>query len=56
MLTKLRRLGWFAAIAGLMGSAMFAGCEIAKGKWGCALLAGAVMVALAVALALKLCQ
>jgi len=39
-----------------MGSALFAGCEVARSKWGCALLAGAVMVAAAVALVLKLTQ
>lgn len=56
MLSNLRRAGWFAAVAGLLGSAMFAGCEVAKSKWGCALAAGIVMVAAAVLLVLKLCQ
>ncbi|HOQ98205.1 MAG TPA: hypothetical protein PLJ35_05235 [Anaerolineae bacterium] len=56
MLAKLKRLGWFATVAALMGSAMYAGCEVAHGRWGCALLAGAGAVAAAVLLVLKLGQ
>lgn len=47
---------WGACVAALMGSALFAGCEVARSKWGCAILAGAVMVAAAVALVLKVTQ
>ena len=49
MLGKYRRWGWCACVAALMGGALFAGCEVARSKWGCALLAGAVMVAAAIA-------
>jgi len=56
MLTRARRFGWFATVAALMGSAMYAGCEVTQRKWGCALLAGAGAVAAAVLLVLKLGQ
>lgn len=50
MLAKLKRLGWFATVAALMGSAMYAGCEVTQGRWGCAIVAGIVMVATAAVL------
>lgn len=56
MLAKYRRWGWCACVAALMGSALYAGCEVARSRWGCAILAGIVMVAAAVALTLKLTQ
>jgi hypothetical protein len=56
MLAKYRRFAWCACVAALMGSALFAGCEVARSRWGCAIAAGAVMVAAAVLLVLKLTQ
>lgn len=56
MLGKYRRWAWVGCVVALMGSALYAGCEVAKSRWGCALLAGAVMVLAAAALVVKLTQ
>jgi hypothetical protein len=56
MLAKYRRWGWLCCLGALACSAMYAGCEVAKSKWGCALLAGAVMVGAAALLVVKLTQ
>jgi len=54
MLTRARRFGWFATVAALMGSAMYAGCEVTRKRWGCAIAAGIVMVATAAVLVARL--
>lgn len=54
MPSKLKRIGWFATVAALMGSAMYVGCEVAQGRWGCAIVAGIVMVATAAVLVARL--
>ncbi len=56
MLGKYRRWAWCACDAALMGSALYAGCEVAQGDWAAAVANGVVMVGTAAALVLKLTQ
>jgi hypothetical protein len=56
MLSRLRRAAWCGIVATLMGSALFAGCEVAQSNWPGAIAYGAVMCAAAVPLVLKLTQ
>ena len=56
MLDRARRSGWLLCLAAVMGSALFAGCEIAKDRKGCALAAGVVLVLAAAALVVRLTQ
>jgi len=56
MLDRARRSGWLLCLAAVVGSALFAGCEVAKEKTGCAIAAGVVLVLAAAALVVRLAQ
>jgi len=54
VIARLRRASWLLCVAAVMGSALFAGCEVAQANWTGAIACGVVMVGMAAALVVKL--
>ena len=51
---KVRRAGWFAAVAAIMAGGMYAGLEVEKKRWGCVFMALVVMIVAAAVVVAKL--